>query len=271
MNHAATPDQPRNYSKPSPPTQRCVTHVLNPMCYLCIDCGSVYQLSTLNSQLSTLNFPSTLNSVDLKPPPATLPGMTRTLCALLAAASLGAIVPRFVGLGFTHILPGGLDHILFILGLFFMARDAASLILQVTLFTLAHSLTLGLSLHGIAVLPTQWVEVAIALSIAFIAIENLFMDHLSRWRPFVVFAFGLVHGLGFAHTFQDEAVSAEAFLPALFSFNLGIELGQLAVIGLAFAAVAAWWQRDWYRTLIARPASALIAMAGLYWAVERSV
>ena len=197
--------------------------------------------------------------------------MTRYLLATLAAVSLGAIVPRYVGLGFSHILPGGLDHILFILGLFFMARDAFTLLLQITLFTLAHSLTLGLSLYGVVSLPTQWVEVAIALSIAFIAIENLFTEHLSRWRPVMIFVFGLVHGLGFAHTFQDSPVSAEAFLPALFSFNVGIELGQLAVVGVAFAAVAKWWECHWYRRLVSRPASAVIAVAGLYWAVERSL
>ena len=197
--------------------------------------------------------------------------MIRRLVSLLAVASLGAVVPRYVGLGFTHILPQGLDHILFILGLFFMARDAFTLLFQITLFTIAHSLSLGLSLHGIIALPTQWVEVAIALSIAFIAIENLFLDRLSRWRPWMVFAFGLVHGLGFAHTFADTSVEAAAFLPALFSFNLGIELGQLAVVGLAFVAVSAWWQRAWYRPAIARPASAMIAIAGLYWAIERSL
>ena len=196
--------------------------------------------------------------------------MTRTFLSLIAAASLWAVVPRFVGMGFTHILPGGLDHILFILGLFLIARDAFTLLLQVTLFTLAHSLTLGLSLYGLIALPTQWVEVAIALSIAFIAVENLFMDHLSRWRPWMVFAFGLVHGMGFAHTLQDTPLDASSFLPALFSFNLGIELGQLAVVGLAFLVMAAWWKRDWYRQLIARPASALIAVTGLYWAVQRS-
>ena len=197
--------------------------------------------------------------------------MARSFLSLIAAVSIWAVIPRYVAMGFTHILPGGLDHILFILGLFFMARDAFTLLLQITLFTVAHSLTLGLSLHGLISLPTQWVEVAIALSISFIAVENLFTDRLSRWRPWMVFAFGLVHGLGFAHTFQNVPLEAGAFLPALFSFNLGIELGQLAVIGLAFVAVATWWKRDWYRMAIARPASAMIAMTGLYWAVQRSL
>ena len=78
-------------------------------------------------------------------------------------------------------------------------------------------------------------------------------------------------GLGFAHSFSENLLVAGDFLPALFSFNLGIECGQLAVVGLAFAAVAAWWKRDCYHKLVARPASAVIAASGLYWAVERSL
>ncbi len=196
--------------------------------------------------------------------------MTRLCFALLAATSLSVVVPRFVMLGFTHILPGGLDHILFILGLFFLARDAFTLLVQITLFTIAHSLTLGLALMGVVAAPTPWVEVAIALSIAFVAVENLFQSQLSRWRPWMVFAFGLIHGLGFAHSFEETFIEPSAMLTALFSFNLGIELGQMAVIGLAFAVVSAWWKRDDYPVLVARPASVMIAAAGLYWVVERS-
>lgn len=196
--------------------------------------------------------------------------LPRLCLALIAAASLGAVVPRYVVFGFTHIVPGGLDHILFILGLFFLARDAFSLLVQVTLFTLAHSLTLGLSLQGVVSLPTQWVEVAIALSIVFVAAENLVHSELGRWRSWMVFASGLVHGLGFAHAFEETAVAPGDFLPALFSFNVGIELGQLCVVGVAFALVAAWWKRDWYGRAISRPVSAVIALTGLYWAMERS-
>lgn len=196
--------------------------------------------------------------------------MTRYAFTLIAAASLGTLVPQYVGMGFTHILPGGRDHILFILGLFLLARDAFTLLVQITLFTIAHSLTLGLSLVGWVSLPTQWVEVAIALSIAFIAVENLFQNKLSKWRPWMVFGFGLIHGLGFAHTFQETSVDAASLMPALFSFNVGIELGQLAVVGMAFALVAAWWRREDYALIISRPASAVIALVGLYWAIERS-
>ncbi len=197
--------------------------------------------------------------------------MTRYLLAFVAAASLGAVVPQYVGLGFTHILPHGLDHILFILGLFFVARDVYTLLFQVTLFTIAHSLTLGLAMNGLLTVSNHWVEIAIGLSIAFIAVENLFHQKLGRWRPAMVFVFGLIHGLGFAHSFEETAVAKEVLLPALFSFNLGVELGQLAVVGIAFAVASAWWNRDWYLPRIARPASVMIAVTGLYLAIERSL
>ena len=197
--------------------------------------------------------------------------MTRSLLGLFLLTSAAAVVPKFFVIGFTHILPGGLDHILFILGLFFLTRSFGVLLFQMTLFTLAHSLTLGLSLYGFLSVPTTVVEVSIALSIAFIGIENVYSDRLSRWRPYVVFCFGLVHGLGFAHTFQEKLTDQSDFLPALFSFNMGIEFGQIAVVGIAYTAVAACWNRDWYRVAIARPASVAIAASGLYWAVERII
>jgi hypothetical protein len=194
--------------------------------------------------------------------------MNRAAILLLILAT--AAVPEYLALGFSHILPHGPDHVLFVLGLFFLTREPGPLLVQMTLFTLAHSLTLGLSLYGVVSLPSRVVEVAIALSIAFIAIENLFRSRLGVWRPFVVFAFGLIHGLGFAHTFAERTIPPQDFLPALLSFNLGIELGQIAVVGTAFAAVSLWWKRDVYQKRVARPASAVIAMCGLIWAVERS-
>jgi len=191
---------------------------------------------------------------------------------LIALASASAVIPHYFVHGFRHILPDGLDHILFILGLFFLSRSFPVLLFQMTLFTLAHSLALGLSLYGVFSLPTGFVEVAIALSISFIALENLFIrDRLSRWRPWLVFAFGLIHGLGFAHTFADTPLPPEHFLPALFSFNLGIESGQLAVIGLTYLAVAAGWNREWYGKFIARPACMGIAATGICMAVMRMV
>jgi hypothetical protein len=196
--------------------------------------------------------------------------MKHSLVVSLTLAASVAVIPKFFVIGFTHILPGGLDHILFILGLFFLTRSFSVLLLQMTLFTFAHSLSLGLSIYGIVAVPTAAVEIAIALSIAFIALENLFCDHLSRWRPAMVFGFGLVHGLGFAHCFSENLLLPGDFLPALFSFNMGIEFGQIAVVGIAYATVAAWWKTESYHQTIARPASAIIAASGFYWAVERS-
>lgn len=188
------------------------------------------------------------------------------------ALSASAVVPPYFADGFLHILPDGLDHILFILGLFFLSRDFSVLLFQMTLFTLAHSLTLGLSLYGFVSVPSSWVEVAIALSISFIAVENLLVkDRLCAWRPWVVFGFGLIHGLGFAHTFSDHPIAPQHFLPALFSFNLGIECGQLVVVALAYAAVSTWWKRAEYGKCIARPACCCIAVTGVCMAVMRMV
>ena len=187
--------------------------------------------------------------------------MIRALLFFGLIASAVAVVPDCFVLGFSHILPYGLDHILFLLALFFLAKEFSSLLMQMTLFTLAHSLTLALSMYR--------VEVAIALSIAFVAAENLFSDKISRWRSCVVFASGLVHGMGFAHSFSMKEIPTADFLPALLGFNMGIEAGQLAVIGIAYVMVAAWWKRENYRRMIAQPASFLIALSGLFWAALR--
>ncbi len=196
--------------------------------------------------------------------------MFRYFAVFFMLASATAVVPGAFVSGFTHILPYGIDHILFLLALFFLTRDFGSLLAQMTLFTLAHSLTLALSMYGLVSVPPLVVEVAIALSIAFVAAENLFRERISRWRPWVVFGSGLVHGLGFAHSFARTAEIAPAdFLPALFAFNMGIEAGQLVVIGIAYLMVAVWWKRENYRRMVARPASALIALSGLCWAAVR--
>ncbi|MGI8604568.1 MAG: HupE/UreJ family protein [Verrucomicrobiales bacterium] len=185
----------------------------------------------------------------------------------------GDVFARYLKHGFRHILPEGLDHILFVLGLFFLSRKIKPLLWQVTAFTIAHSITLALAMLNIVRLPEKPVEIAIAVSIAFVAIENLWRKDLSKWRPIVVFAFGLIHGLGFAGAFKEmlgeTGTPSKHFLTMLVSFNVGVELGQLAVIALAFLAVGWFWKADWYRRRISIPASVVIACFGLYWAVER--
>jgi hypothetical protein len=139
----------------------------------------------------------------------------------------------------------------------------------VTAFTVAHSITLGLSLFNVIRLPSNIVEPLIALSIAFIAIENLCTTKLKPWRPIVVFGFGLVHGLGFAGVLHEFGLPRPQFVPALVSFNAGVELGQLAVLALAFAVVGVFRRRSWYRGVIAMPASLAIAAIAIVWTVQR--
>ncbi len=182
----------------------------------------------------------------------------------------GEIAWQYAQLGFTHILPYGLDHILFVLGLFLLSVQWKPLLIQVTSFTVAHSITLGLSMYGVFSLPPTVVEPLIAVSIVYVAVENMLTSRLHAWRPFVVFGFGLLHGLGFAGVLHEVGLPRAEFVTGLITFNLGVEAGQLAVIALAFGLVG-FWGRDkpWYRARVVVPASALIALTGLYWTVER--
>ncbi|MFN0102871.1 MAG: HupE/UreJ family protein [Bryobacteraceae bacterium] len=177
---------------------------------------------------------------------------------------------QYLTLGFTHILPYGLDHVLFVLGLFLLNGRARSVLLQVTAFTVAHSITLGLSMYGLLHVPASIVEPLIAISIAYVAIENLFLSELKPWRVALVFAFGLLHGMGFAGVLTELGLPRTEFLTALLTFNLGVEAGQLAVIGVAFLLVGWHWAgRTWYRSRVVIPASMLIACAAVYWTIER--
>ncbi|MEO6235739.1 MAG: HupE/UreJ family protein [Vicinamibacterales bacterium] len=194
--------------------------------------------------------------------------------AVLAPSRLrvrAAIARQYLFLGFTHILPKGLDHILFVIGLFLLTTRTRSMLVQVSAFTIAHSITLALTMYGLASLPSRVVETGIALSIGYIAIENLFTREVGRFRPLVVFGFGLLHGMGFAGVLTELGLPRSEFVTALLTFNLGVEAGQLAIILLAFAAVA-YWRRDGavYRRFIVQPASVLIALAGAYWTVLRA-
>ncbi|BAV34862.1 membrane protein [Sulfuricaulis limicola] len=180
------------------------------------------------------------------------------------------VAAQYTVLGFTHILPKGLDHILFVLGLFLLSTRWKPLLVQVTAFTLAHTLTLGLSIYGIVSLSPAIVEPLIAASIAYVAIENLVTSELKPWRAFVVFGFGLLHGLGFAGVLHEIGLPRSEFLTALLTFNLGVELGQLTVITLAWLLIGLWWKtKSWYRARLVLPLSALIAATGVYWTIER--
>ena len=179
------------------------------------------------------------------------------------------IARQYLWLGYTHILPKGLDHILFVLGIFLLSPRWKTMLLQVTAFTVAHSITLGLSIYGIVSLPSRIVEPLIALSIAYVAIENLVTRELKPWRLALVFMFGLLHGLGFAGVLRELGLPRQEFLTALLTFNLGVEGGQLTVIAAALLVTAPFVTKAWYRHRVVIPASILIATVGIYWTAAR--
>lgn len=175
----------------------------------------------------------------------------------------------YLWLGFTHIMPQGYDHMLFVVGLFLFAPQWRPLLLQVTAFTVAHTLTLAIAVFGVVSLSPRVVEPLIALSIVWVGLENLWRRELGPTRLVAVFAFGLLHGLGFAGALKELAVDRATLGPALFFFNFGVETGQIAVLILAFAALGWARDRDDYRRRVIVPGSILIAAVAAWWTVQR--
>lgn len=195
-----------------------------------------------------------------------------SLTEVFTRAPVIDVIKTYVVAGFEHIVPKGLDHILFILGIFLFSARLRPLLWQVTMFTVAHTITLGLSTRGVISLPGQIVEPLIALSIAYVGVENIFARTLRNSRLLLVFGFGLLHGMGFANVLQEFGMPDDAFYTALLSFNAGVELGQLAVISLAFLTVGLWFSRKvWYRQVVVMAGSAAIGVIGLYWTWDRIV
>ena len=201
------------------------------------------------------------------------------------AMSASQALISYIPVGFDHILPQGLDHILFVLGLFLLSTRWGPLLWQVTAFTLAHTVTLALGATGWVSIPGSIVEPLIAASIVYVAVENIFMRGLSKWRPLIVFGFGLLHGLGFASVLGEFGLPDGQFIPALIGFNVGVELGQLTVIALAAlliwlsvrAAEAAKIDGEegavrsypvMFRA-VSVTGSLLIAIIGAWWVIER--
>jgi hydrogenase/urease accessory protein HupE len=192
------------------------------------------------------------------------------LAAAVVPPTRGEVVRTYLALGFTHILPKGADHILFVLGIFLLSTRVKPVLLQVTAFTVAHTITLALTIYGVVSLSRAVVEPLIALSIVWVAVENVTTSTLRPWRVALVFAFGLLHGMGFAGVLTELGLPRSEFVPALLSFNLGVEAGQLTVIGIALALFGLpFREKPWYRSRIVVPASIAIAAVGFYWSIQR--
>ncbi len=182
-----------------------------------------------------------------------------------------ALLGSDISHGFKHVVPDGLDHILFVLGVFLLTRKWKPLLLQVSCFTVAHTITLWLAAIGVVRVPGEIVEPIIAASIVVIALENIFLKQYNHWRLLVVFVFGLIHGLGFAGAMAERLDSTSSLVVGLLGINVGVELGQLAVISAALVATV--WITDpaVYRKYVVIPGSILIALAGLWWVIERTM
>ena len=179
-------------------------------------------------------------------------------------------VKSYTQLGFKHIIPKGLDHILFVIALFLLSSKLKPLVLQVSIFTIAHTITLFLGALDVIKIPSIIVEPIIALSICFIAIENLFTENIKKMRPYIIFIFGLLHGLGFAGVLNEIGISDGLFISSLISFNIGVEVGQISVILLSYIFISLLFQnKPWYRNRITRPLSLVIALIGFYWFFKR--
>ncbi|ALW87277.1 hypothetical protein AUC43_08160 [Hymenobacter sedentarius] len=198
------------------------------------------------------------------------PAAAHVLDVDLSKLSRTEIFWTYLRLGFTHIIPLGFDHILFIISLYLLEPRLKPVLLQATAFTVAHSITLGLAMYGFIRPPAAIIEPVIALSILFVAIENIITDRLNPWRVAIVFGFGLVHGMGFASALTGLGLPAKDYFGSLISFNVGVELGQVSVILLAWAVVGRWAaDKSWYKRRVVVPVSVAIGLVAAYWTVER--
>lgn len=177
---------------------------------------------------------------------------------------------NYVTSGFNHVIPFGLDHVLFIVVLFFLSKNAMNAVRQALVFTLAHSITLALVVLGYIPPSMAWTESLIAFSIFLVALENIYEPMFKQWRYSIVFAFGLLHGLGFANALHEVGIQSDNIGSALLGFNIGVELAQALIIVLLHGLVASPFKNNPnYNQYIIKPISIGIAAIALFWSVER--
>ncbi len=186
----------------------------------------------------------------------------------IEVTSQGTSLVTWILAGFRHILPLGLDHICFILGLFLLQPKMRPLLWQTSAFTLGHSITLSFVVLGLITAPANIVEPMIAISIVYVGFENLWVRELKPWRVILVFGLGLLHGMGFASVMKELDRPEGQVIKPLVGFNLGVELGQVTVLALAFG-LTFWAIKHAKFQVFSKVASGMIALVGLYWTYER--
>jgi hypothetical protein len=203
------------------------------------------------------------------------PGEISAELSPVSQATMSQTIIEYIILGMEHIVPKGLDHILFIFGVFFFAVKLKPLLWQVTMFTLAHSLTLILASLKLVFIPASIIEPLIALSIGYVAFENIFQrqgkfhSRSNAIRYAVIFFFGLIHGLGFAFVLEDIGLPTGQLILSLLSFNIGVEIAQIGLVVLAYLLMFYPSKQLWYRKAIQIPCSLVIGLIGIYWFFER--
>ena|ERR1022692_659201 len=198
------------------------------------------------------------------------PLSAHTINYALEKAPTQHVVWYYLQLGIRHIILEGFDHILFVVGLCLLSTKIKTIFWQATAFTVAHSITLALSMKNIIVAPGAIVEPVISLSIMFVAIENILLTELKPWRVLVVFMFGLIHGMGFASSLNEIGLPRNKFYTSILSFNAGVEIGQIIVIASVFLLIIIpLGKNKGYRKYVVYPLSVLIAMIAAYWTIQR--
>lgn len=197
-------------------------------------------------------------------------GYAHTINYVLEKAPVNDVVWYYFKLGVSHIIPDGFDHILFVVSLCLLNTKIKTILWQASAFTVAHTITLALSMKGVIQLPADIVEPLIALSIMFVAIENILLDKLKAWRIAIVFMFGLVHGMGFARALNEIGIPRNKFFTSIFSFNVGVEVGQIIVIvGMFLLIINPLGKKPWYKKFVVYPLSGAIALIAAYWTYTR--
>ncbi|MBT4646417.1 MAG: HupE/UreJ family protein [Pelagibacteraceae bacterium] len=180
---------------------------------------------------------------------------------------------KYLFLGIEHIIPKGLDHMLFIIGLFLFSNLIRPLLLQVTMFTIAHTITLVIASLSLINVNASIIEPLIALSIVYIGVENIFKKYSNtKIRYYVIFLFGLLHGLGFALVLKDVGLDYSNLLMNLVSFNIGVEIAQIFILFLLYLTIGLFFsKKKYYKIIFQIPLSLFISLIAIYWFVERII